>query len=131
MNILSIYCCACLTDVPARLMDGTEIYPHRRDLHELPFWKCDHCGNFVGCHHKTKERTKPLGNIPTPEIKTIRRQIHAVIDPLWQQGKIPRPRLYAKMGEALGRPYHTGELKTEDEAMQMLRFAVELSRSML
>ena len=65
----SIFCCGCQSDVQARLTDGAEIYAHRRDLASLPFWKCDACGNFVGCHHKTKHRTRPLGCIPTKEIK--------------------------------------------------------------
>ena len=67
-----IWCCGCGKEVDARLTDGAEVYPHRRDLASLPFWKCDACGNFVGCHHKTRERTKPLGCIPTPEIKDVR-----------------------------------------------------------
>ena len=55
-----LYCCGCDTGTEARLTNGAEIYPHRPDLHELPFWKCDKCGNFVGCHHKTKDRTRPM-----------------------------------------------------------------------
>lgn len=77
-----IYCCGCEKKVPARLTDGAEIYPHRHDLSGLPFWKCDTCGNFVGCHHKTKNRTRPLGCIPTPEIKEARKRIHSLLDPL-------------------------------------------------
>lgn len=79
---MKIHCCECGNDVDARLTDGREIYPHRLDLFSLPFWKCDKCKNFVGCHHKTKYRTKPLGCIPTPEIKNARKQIHSLLDPL-------------------------------------------------
>jgi len=71
---MSLYCCACRADVPARLTDGGEIYPHRADLADLPFWKCDACNNFVGCHHQTKNRTHPLGCIPSPEIKNARKE---------------------------------------------------------
>lgn len=84
MTMRAIYCCGCKADVGARLTDGREIYPHRADLAALPFWKCDACGNAVGCHHKTKERTRPLGCIPTPELKTARSHIHRVLDPLWE-----------------------------------------------
>ena len=84
---MNIRCCGCQKKVEARLTDGSEIYPHRKDLYSLPFWKCDVCGNFVGCHHKTKNRTRPLGCIPTPEIKNARKHIHAILDPLWQSGK--------------------------------------------
>ena len=44
-----ILCCGCGGEkVQARLTHGSEIYPHRKDLYSLPFWKCDACGNFVG-----------------------------------------------------------------------------------
>jgi hypothetical protein len=61
----TIYCCGCKSEVQVRLTDGSEIYPHSPDLHHIPFWKCDACKNYVGCHWKTKDRTRPLGNIPT------------------------------------------------------------------
>jgi hypothetical protein len=48
-----IFCCECREKVNARLTEGEEIYPHREDLKDLPFWICDKCKNFVGCHHKT------------------------------------------------------------------------------
>ena len=58
---MNIYCTGCEKNVNARLTDGKERYPHRQDLYELPFWVCDNCGGYVGCHHKTNQRTKPLG----------------------------------------------------------------------
>jgi len=112
---VNIYCIACGVDVDARLTDGKEIYPHRPDLYSLPFWKCDKCGGFVGCHHKTKNRTAPLGNIPTNEIRQARKRIHAVLDPIWKSGKVSRKDLYAKLTDVLGRQYHTAELKSIDE----------------
>ena len=72
-------------DVEVRLTNGAEIYPHRKDLSELPFWKCDTCGNFVGCHHKTGDPTKPLGVIPTSEIKRARQHIHRILDPILER----------------------------------------------
>ena len=107
---MKIYCCQCEVEVEARLTDGFEIYPHREDLASLPFWKCDACGNFVGCHHKTKEPTKPLGVIPTPEIKAIRQQIHRVLDPLWKSKRYSRSDLYAFLSKCIGKQYHTAEL---------------------
>jgi hypothetical protein len=108
----AIWCCGCNEDVQARLTDGEEIYPHRRDLYSLPFWRCDVCGNFVGCHHKTKDRTNPLGCIPTPEIKNARQHIHRLIDPLWKSNKIKRGDLYRRMAEKLGvEEYHTAEIR--------------------
>lgn len=118
-----IYCCCCAGDVDARLTDGGEIYPHRPDLRSIPFWRCDGCGKFVGCHHKTKNRTTPLGCIPTAELKEARKQLHALIDPIWQSGKMRRRELYAAIGRDLGREFHTAETRTIDEARAAYRAA--------
>lgn len=118
-----LYCCACAAEVDARLTDGIEIYPHRPDLAELPFWRCDACGNFVGCHHKTKARTTPLGCIPTPELKRARKHIHALIDPVWKSGRIGRREIYAAISAAVGWEYHTAKIRTIDEARAVYRAA--------
>ncbi len=115
-----LYCCGCKKDVEARLTHGGEVYPHREDLADLPFWKCNTCKNYVGCHHKTKDRTRPLGNIPTKELKNARQHIHRILDPIWKDGKMPRGKVYAKIARELGREeYHTAEIKTIEEARQV------------
>ena len=116
---MRIFCCGCDSEVPARLTTGKEIYPRRADLASLPFWKCDACGNYVGCHHKTKERTKPLGNIPTPQLRNARKHIHAILDPIWKSGKIGRSELYRSITDELGYQFHTAELKTVEEARRV------------
>ena len=123
---MRIYCTGCEAEVDARLTDGKERYPHRPDLYELPFWKCDTCKGYVGCHHKTKDRTKPLGYIATPAILDARKKIHAVLDPLWKSGKIKRGQAYAYVGHRLGKPYHNGEIKTVDEARQIYQIVGQL-----
>ena len=116
-----IFCCGCGENVSARLTSGREVYPHRSDLYELPFWKCDICLNFVGCHHKTKDRTRPLGCIPTAEIKKIRQDLHALIDPVWRSGKMSRKDLYAEIGKRLGSKYHAASIQSVDEGEDILR----------
>lgn len=113
---MKIYCCGCQAEVDARLTSGKEIYPHRKDLYKLPFWKCDACENYVGCHHKTQQKTKPLGNIPTSEIRDVRRKIHVALDALWKSGCMKRGAVYGKLSAALGYTYHTSEIKTIEEA---------------
>ena len=122
-SVRRIHCCACMAAVDARLTDGREIYPHRPDLHSLPFWRCDACKNFVGCHHKTKNRTEPLGCIPTAELKEAPKKLHALIDPIWQSGKMGRRELYAAMSRDLGWEYHTAKTRTMDEARAAYRAA--------
>jgi len=122
-----IYCCGCQSDVDARLSDGQEAYPHRPDLYSLPFWFCDQCGNFVGCHHKTSSPTRPLGNIPTPELKRARQKIHKVIDPIWQSGAMKRNEVYANLSDAMGFKYHTAKLRNMQEAKKALDAATQIS----
>ena len=123
---MQIWCCQCQTYVLARLTNGAEVYPHRPDLADIPRWRCDGCGNHVGTHHKTKNWSKPLGNIPSADVKRARIKIHELIDPVWKSGRISRRRLYTKMSAALGREYHTGEIKTIDEARNVYRVARDI-----
>jgi len=123
---MTIYCCGCLKDVQPRLTNGAEIHPHRRDLHHLPFWKCDACNNYVGCHHKTRTPTKPLGNIPTREIMRARGHIHALLDPIWKSGMARRGKVYTLIAQKIGKGYHTGEIKTLDEAREIYRVIREI-----
>jgi hypothetical protein len=123
-----LWCCGCGQAVTVRLTDGSEIYPHRRDLYSLPFWKCDACKNFVGCHHKTKDRTKPLGCVPTPEIKRERQRIHRILDPVWKSRRMTRKQAYQAMAKALGRSeYHTAELSSIEECRDAYRAAQRLA----
>lgn len=131
MKQRTIFCCGCQADVSARLTDGREIYPHRHDLRDLPFWKCDACGNFVGCHHKTKERTRPLGVIPTDEVKKARSHIHRVLDPLWLEKKIDRKDLYRKIADRIGiTEYHTAEIRTVEQAREVYRVVQEIGAAL-
>lgn len=122
-----IYCCGCREEVEARLTDGGEIYPHRKDLRSLPIWKCDTCNNFVGCHHKTSNRTRPLGCIPTPEIKEARKHIHKILDPIWQSGRMERSEIYQHLSDKLGWKYHTANIRTLEEARNAWRILKEMN----
>lgn len=131
MDARTIFCCGCQRGVSARLTNGKETYPHRGDLHSLPFWKCDTCGNFVGCHHKTKNRTNPLGVIPTPALKAERQKIHRVIDPLWQSGRVDRSKLYGMIAHLIGvEEYHTADIRTVEQAREVQRVAQELGATL-
>lgn len=125
-NNSSIYCCGCNATITARLTDGAEIYPHRKDLYDLPFWKCDACKNYVGCHHKTSNRTNPLGHISTPQLRKAKVHIHALIDPIWQKGLIPRGKLYAIISKKIGWSFHTANIKTIEEARKIYRVCAEI-----
>lgn len=129
MTTRTIYCCGCGTKVEARLTDGAEIYPRRTDLHSLPFWKCDACGNYVGTHHQTTNPTHPLGNIPTKELRAARQHIHRILDPIYKSGQMKRRALYAEISKRVGWEYHTAKLKTIDEARAVYKIVMEISNN--
>lgn len=122
-----IYCCGCVKNVNAKLVSGKEIYPHRKDLHEMPFWICQTCKNYVGCHYKTSTPTKPLGNIPTKEIRNARNHIHKLLDPIWISGKRTRESFYAELSRRLGYQYHTAEIKSVEDARAIYKIVKELA----
>ena len=126
-EIKRIYCCGCESKVDAELTDGREIYRHRPDLHSLPFWKCPGCRNYVGCHHKTKERTKPLGVIPTVEIRNARRHIHNKFDPIWRSKKMSRDEVYRRLSREMGmNEFHAADIKTISEARGVYRAVMRI-----
>ena len=113
---MRIYCCGCKGKISARLTNGREIYPHRPDLFKIPFWKCDACRNYVGCHYKTSTPTKPLGVIPTPEVRRIRGKLHKLIDPVWKEWGHSRSKVYKAISKELGYSYHSGNVFSTEEA---------------
>lgn len=125
---MTIWCTGCQNDVPAVLTDGRERYPHRPDLSELVFWKCETCSNFVGCHPGTNN---PLGCIATPEIVNARKKIHEKLDPLWKDGGIKRGQAYAFISHRIGKQYHTGEIRSIEEAWEIYRIVKSLSDKMM
>lgn len=128
---MTIYCVQCAQDVEARLTNGAEIYPHRPDLASLPFWRCDTCHNYVGCHNKTDNPTRPLGVIPTPELLAARKKIHQLLDPIWKRRLISRAQAYTYIGKRLGWPYHTGDLRSIEEAREVWRIVGELRNELM
>lgn len=125
---MKIYCCKCDKDIIARLTNGAEIYPHRKDLHLLPFWKCDECNNHVGCHHKTIDRVRPLGVIPSEEIKKARMMLHRVIDPIWQSKMMTRRQVYKNISDLVGWNFHTAEIRTMDQARMAYKAAKKIAQ---
>lgn len=112
MNTNLIWCCACNKAVEARLTTGKEVYPYSGELRRLPFWKCDTCNGFVGCHHKTKNRTKPLGTISTKEIKNIRILLHKKIDILIEQYHISKRQIYQILSDNTNKDFHCGTVNS-------------------
>ena len=88
----------------ARLVTGAEVYPHRPDLADKPFYSCEPCDAWVGCHPGT---TKPLGRLADAKLRTAKSTVHAFLDPEWEtvapkyRGKARRD-AYARLAHDLG-----------------------------
>lgn len=118
--MITIYCVACAKEVEAQALFGDSIYPHRPDLYSKKFLQCPHCGNYVGTH----QDGRPLGTIPTPELRAMRNKVHAVIDEYWlpERSRGKRKMLYRALSRYLGREYHTGELNSIEECERVIGF---------
>ena len=127
-TLQDIYCCGCKRSVVARLTSGVELYPFRPDLSALPFWICDTCQSYVGCHNKTKTPTKPLGVLATSEIIQKRKAIHRIIDPLWKTGKMKRKQVYGEMSRRLGYAFHSAEIRSVGQAMHAIHVGEDIAR---
>lgn len=123
---MMVFCCGCQATIRPRLTDGREIYPHRPDLAAKRFWRCDTCCLHVGCHPNS---TRPLGVIPTTEISGARSKIHAILDPIWKSGRQTRSQVYKRLSDRLGHQYHTGEIRTIEEARDVWRAVKEIAAS--
>lgn len=119
-----LYCCNCNKDTDAKLVKGNIVYPHRPDLSHLYFWQCPACKGFVGTHKNSPEH-KPLGCIPTKELKSARKKLHFYMDRLWKSGNIKRSKLYAEISTYVGYTYHNGETRSIDECEKVLNYIKE------
>ena len=114
---MKLYCCGCRKVIIVSRTSGATVYPHRPDLRNLTFYACPACKNWVGTH----KDGRPLGVISTPEIRQMRQQIHAVLDPLWMSGKLKRKEVYKRLSDALGYEYHTANIRSIREAKKVLQ----------
>lgn len=121
-----IWCVSCAKEVDAQLTSGKEVYPRRKDLKNVPFWKCPYCGNWVGTHYKSNNKLRPLGVIADKKMKKLRIAIHSKLDDVWQNGDIPRSVCYKWLSAKLGYEYHTGNLRSISEASKVLKLIDEL-----
>lgn len=104
MTVLCDYC-----GLPAKLVTGSAVYPHRADLASKNFYQCEPCKAWVGVHPGT---ITPLGRLANAELRGMKQAAHAAFDPLWE-GKIRRDKCsksaarraaYAWLSEQTGIP---------------------------
>lgn len=95
-----VRCPYCRQD--AVLVTGEVMYPHRPDLHQKKFWRCEPCAAWVGCHDGT---TNPLGRLADAELRAAKSAAHAAFDPLWTRpGGMRRKDAYKWLADQLQMP---------------------------
>ena len=100
---------------PAELVGGLVIYPHRPDLSNLRFWRCEPCRAYVGTHKNSRTHA-PLGRLATAELRTLKMSVHARFDPLWKSGQLSRSAAYAKLAAGIGIEQRKCHIGMFDEA---------------
>ena len=94
---MTVTCPYCEND--AVLVTGQTIYPHRLDLVNLKFWRCQPCGAYVGCHKQNKKHNlkgdEPLGRLANAELRKAKSRVHTAFDPKWKNGPMTRQESYA------------------------------------
>ncbi len=102
----------------AVLCDASAVYgPKFQGKFNL--WACSNypeCDSYVGVH-KDQPEPKPLGTMANPELRTLRKRVHALFDPLWKpgpaqefKGRKARLEAYWWLTDALGitgKQFHT------------------------
>lgn len=112
---------------PAPLVSGLAVYPHRRTLWAMKFYKCEPCDAWVGCHPPANGRgggqgdgTVPMGRLANAELRAAKQAAHAAFDPIWQSApkgtRQARRGAYKWLAQRLGMPVgqcHIGEFDLE------------------
>lgn len=132
MPIICPYC-----TLPASLVGGDAIYPHRPDLYAKQFYFCAKDGAWVGCHPGT---TDPLGRLANAELRQAKMAAHAAFDPIWQaryeakhandpkyKKGMARGGRYKKLAELLGIPQQECHIGMFD--VERCQRTVELCRA--
>lgn len=88
-------------------------------------WKCPHCNNSVGCHKGTN---RPLGCIPSPELRLKRIELYSLMEPLFS--KISKLKLLKLLSEKLGYKFHLHQVKSIKECERVIDLVVEIGKEL-
>jgi hypothetical protein len=104
MNRFTDKCPYC-TGIP-QLKSSFEVYGKDYGL----IWLCPLCRAYVGCHRNSKS---PKGFLANKEYRELRKQAHALFDPIWKNHEMSRNKAYARMADVLN-------IKTKDAHISQL-----------
>jgi len=110
--------CPYCHETPICLNHKHKMYPYRNDYGYI--WLCPSCKAFVGCHRGTKI---PKGFLANKNIRVLRKQAHALFDPIWQEGHMKRRQAYRRLAELLAiekEEAHISQL-SEEQLYKLIR----------
>lgn len=119
MSLRVIVCPYCHEQ--AELKDSSAIYGTSYGL----VWICRNfpkCDSYVGVHQGT---TTPKGTLANRELRELRKECHALFDPLWMSGQMTRPKAYRFLQAIMGLPKfyaHIGKFNEQQCRDFLLRF---------
>lgn len=119
---MKVFCCICNKEVDAVETPGHCIYPGCEEFRGRIYLTCPRCSGYVGTHRDGS----PLGCIPTPDMRAKRAAIHKRIDAIISQKRLSAHLVYRYLSEKLGYEYHTGNVKTDEEAARVSELLSEL-----
>nr|DAV53527.1 MAG TPA: zinc finger domain-containing protein [Caudoviricetes sp.] len=124
MKTEKIWCVTCNKYVDAELGLYGDIFPNRLEKAKLPIWICPMCGNYVLTHSKTY---RPVGVIGNKQIRIFRLAIHKQLGKACQDSTLTIRDCYGVMSAVLGYKFHSGKLKTINEALKALKIASRIN----
>lgn len=122
MNSEAIFCCNCNEWVNAKAVPASHVYPKRHDLQGKIYLQCPTCSGTVGAHRDGR----PLGCIPTPAVRSMRITIHDRIRGIVGDRRLTTCLVYRYLSGCIGQEYHTGNIKSVEEADKILNLLSDL-----
>jgi hypothetical protein len=101
--------------VPAKLVTGRAVYPHRADLADRRYWRCDLCLARAGAD--VARDFAPTGRLANADLRAAQAAAHQAFDPLWKSGAMTRNAALRWLATELGLPKASIHFSQFDEAL--------------
>lgn len=86
---------------PAKLVNGSIIYPKWKKMENDLYWLCSNgCDAYVAVQRGSKENL-PRGKLANKSTRLARQRAHAAFDSLWQNKIMTRSRAYAWLAKKM------------------------------
>ena len=121
-----VYCLGCNRLVKALLVKGVDVEPNVNLIADDFFYQCSTCKGYVGCHKNAKNRTEPLGVIPSEHIRQARLRVYNGFCIVAEHHKCTIAVIYKKLAKKIGKRITIAKIKSNDEAIDILKILDEI-----